>query len=70
MKQRIALERVWGAARKNVTNLLKSAELQVPALPTACPLSLDELLAADFDLGQMVERMKTALQTAEATRGK
>ena len=64
MKQRIELERVWHSARNTVTNLLRSAELHVPALPATCPLSLDELLAVDFDLGKMMKRMETALEAA------
>ena len=62
MKQRIDLDRVWKTVRAGVSNLAKNSQSQAPALPTKCPLTLDDLLAADFDLGGAIERMAAAVQ--------
>ena len=64
MKQRIELDRIWKAAQNGATNILKNSGLQMPVLPTACPLGLDELLAAEFDLGKMLARVANALHVA------
>ena len=68
MRQRIELDRVWKAAQNGTTNVLKSTGLQVPAWPTACPLGLDEILVTEFDLGRMLERVKSALHATAANR--
>jgi hypothetical protein len=36
--------------------------------PTACPLGLDDILATEFDLGRMLERVKSALHATAANR--
>ena len=64
MKQRIELDSVWKAARNGATNVLKGSGLEAPVLPMACPFALDELLAAEFDLGRMLERMTNTLRAA------
>lgn len=61
MKQRIDLDRVWKTVRNSVANLSKNSQLPTPVLPTECPLSLDDLLAPDFDLSRCAELMAASL---------
>ena len=63
MKQRIDLDRVWQIVRNGVANLSKNSQRPAPVLPTKCPLSLDELLAADFDLRGAIEQMAASIRT-------
>lgn len=61
MKQRIDLDRVWKTIRNGVANLSKNSQLPAPVLPVECPLSLDDLLASDFDLSRCAELMVASL---------
>jgi len=63
MKQRIDLDRVWQIVRNGVANLSKNSQRQAPVLPIKCPLSLDELLAADFDLRGAIEQIAASIRT-------
>jgi hypothetical protein len=68
MRQRIELDRIWKMACSGTAQYLESGALPVPAWPTTCPASLDELLAAQFDAGRTLERMKKVLH-ATASNG-
>lgn len=48
LKQRLDLPKIWGVAKRNAVNSLAEYGVAVPSLPEECPLSLDELLDADF----------------------
>ena len=61
MRQRIDLDRIWKTVRNGVANLSKNSQTRTPALPTECPLGLEDLLAADFDLSRMIERMAASI---------
>lgn len=48
LKQRLDLSKIWSVAKRNATNSLVEYGVSVPSLPEECPLSLDQLLDADF----------------------
>ena len=67
MTQRIELDRIWKMACNGAARHLEYEELPVPAWPTVCPLSLDDLLVSDFDPAPAAARVKAALQSARDT---
>lgn len=48
LRQRLDLPKIWGVAKPNAADSLAESGVDVPLLPDDCPLSLDQLLDANF----------------------
>lgn len=48
LKQRLDLPKIWTVAKRNAADALAEHGIAVPPLADECPLTLDQLLAADF----------------------
>ena len=48
LRQRLDLPKIWKLAKRNAADSLGEYRIAVPALPEDCPLTLDQLLDADF----------------------
>ncbi|HEY5795785.1 MAG TPA: DUF29 family protein [Bosea sp. (in: a-proteobacteria)] len=69
MSRRIDVDLLWLSALRRAKLLLESYDEHLAAdLPEACPLSLDELVAPDFDIDQTVATVMLRLgRAAEAS---
>ena len=48
LRQRLDLPKIWKLAKRNAADSLGEYRIAVPALPEDCPLTLEQLLDADF----------------------
>jgi hypothetical protein len=48
LRQRLDLPKIWKLAKRNAADSLSEYGVAVPPLPEECPISLDQLLDADF----------------------
>ena len=62
LRQRLDLEKIWTVACNGATRSLGKHGVSVPPLPTTCPLSLDELLEANFDPDSAIAALSSSLQ--------
>ncbi len=58
MRRRIDLEDVFRGARRMAVDDFEDAGEPVPALPSACPFALDDLLDPDFNFDTALERLR------------
>ncbi|MFZ5712309.1 MAG: DUF29 domain-containing protein [Bradyrhizobium sp.] len=63
LKQRLDLEKIWRVACNGATRTLENRGVVVPQLPSACPLSLDDLLDPAFDPGAATQVLSAAIQS-------
>ena len=49
LRQRLDLPKIWSVAKRNAADSLAEYGVVVPPLPVECPLTLDQLLDADFN---------------------
>ena len=61
IRQRIDLPRIWQLAANAAVRSLEAHGVLIGALPDACPFSLDELLASDFDPAGASRRVSAAI---------
>lgn len=62
LKQRLDLSKIWRVGCNGATRSLAKNAVAVPRLPSACPLSLDDLLNPDFDPEAAVRTLSAAIQ--------
>ncbi|MBC8130211.1 MAG: DUF29 domain-containing protein [Rhizobiaceae bacterium] len=48
LKQRLDLSKIWKLAKRNAADSLAEYRIAVPPLPEECPLTLEQLLDAEF----------------------
>ncbi|MGO4569049.1 DUF29 family protein [Rhizobium sp. 2YAF20] len=61
VERHVDLSKIWRLALRNATHTLKEDGFDVPELPDACPLSLDQLLRDDFDPREAVKIIAAAM---------
>lgn len=62
MRQRVELEELWRVARRQLAAAFRAAEQDqrqlMAAIPISPPFTLDELLAAEIDIGELARRLR------------
>lgn len=61
MKQRLDPDNIWRLAKRNATARLTGYTVDMPVLPDTCPLTLDDMLSADFDANRGLEAIAAAM---------
>ena len=62
LRQRVDLQAIWKLARNGAIQSLERSGVSVPLLPESCPLTLDELLDAEFDVTHAVKVISDNIQ--------
>jgi hypothetical protein len=62
LKQRLDLDKIWRVGCNGATRSLEKQGGVVPRLPSACPLSLDDLLDPEFDPETATQTLSAAIQ--------
>lgn len=68
LKQRIDIEKIWHLASNEAARILENHRTPVPELPSACPLSLDDLLVESFDPKFAIEILSAVIYPANKSR--
>ena len=68
MKQRIDLDRVWKTVLNTASRISADKRIEIPRLPADCPLTLDDLLAANFDPGHCARLMEASIRATDRSR--
>jgi hypothetical protein len=63
IRQRIELSAIWRLARNSAARSLRQHDVTLKGLPADCPLTLDQLLADDFDPLAAAATISRAMQT-------
>lgn len=65
LQRHLDLPKICKVAKNVSRRSLRSAGVDVPALPVACPLTIGDLLDPEFDLEAVVMRMTAAMGSSE-----
>jgi hypothetical protein len=69
MKQRIDLDRVWKTVQNTASRMSADKRIEIPMLPADCPLTLDELLAANVDPDHCAQIMEASIRATARSSG-
>lgn len=67
-RQNLEIEDIWDVACNNAVRSLERFNTAIPDLPRECPLSLDDLLAKNFDPKAAIDVLTSALYPANDRR--
>jgi hypothetical protein len=63
-RKRLEFDKIWRVSCNGIRQILPSYGAEVPDLPDESPLSLDDLVAEDFNVRAAVDRISAALRQA------
>lgn len=64
LEKHLDLPKVWKVAANGATRALERAGVDIPVLPEACPLTLDELLEPEFNPNVAAKKLAAAISSS------
>tara|TARA_R100001086_G_scaffold97214_1_gene48367 strand:+ start:1716 stop:2264 length:549 start_codon:yes stop_codon:yes gene_type:complete len=70
LRQRLDLPKIWSVAKRNATDSLAEYGVVVPPLPEECPLTLDQLLDANFSPREAAAEVSACTHSDDTDQGR